>query len=100
MIAGREPGRPVHPRPRRRDKMSPELLPQRTLQSGFCPYWAAIVFRGLIMHTSRILPLLAFMPFLAVAAPATDETAEPAACAGPSLPFYAYAVHGGNKLAR
>src|SRR5262245_50104662 len=54
------------------------------------------------MHPSRTILLLALAPVgasLAAPAPAPAPAAL-TACAGPSQPFYAYAVDGGDRLAR
>ena len=53
------------------------------------------------MNPSRTILLLALAPIgAALAAPAPHDTAAPMSCPdGPSLPFYAYAVRGGEQLA-
>jgi hypothetical protein len=52
------------------------------------------------MHMSRQILLLALAPIGAAIAGTAAPDDSPGFCsAGPTLPFYAYALHGGNQLA-
>src|SRR5678809_686078 len=86
-------------RPRRSGGIDP--LSQRTLEVCVGRSGAYFFGRSIKMHALRGFLLLALAPVgAALAGPAPQDDAVIAACPGPSLPFYAFAAHGGDQLAR